>query len=258
MGSKRRKRLEMVVSAIQRRYGVKALRKLETPSHRERFPHIATGFPQLDDILGIGGVPRGRITEILGAPTSGTLTVAFKIAAAAQAAHGMAAYVDLDHTFDPDYAIRCGIIPSQFLLIRPRSGTEALEITYHFIASYQLDVLIFDPVSRLLTEPQGAQAFSSALRRLAGALADTRCALLFLTPLHFGDATSLHHYPDGFALPHYASVRLLLKKERWIKRRGDIWGYQTQVTVLKNRLAPPGKSAHIAITFDQTVLGNGT
>jgi RecA/RadA recombinase len=120
-------------------------------------------------------------------------------------------------------------------------------------------VLIFDSVSHLLGETHGPQLMSAVLRQLVGHLAESPCALVFLTPLHFGDAASSEeNYPSGFALPHYAAMRLLIEKERWIKRRRDVRGYRAKVTVIKNKLAAAGKSATIEITFNGVVNGNGT
>jgi RecA/RadA recombinase len=119
-------------------------------------------------------------------------------------------------------------------------------------------VLVFDSMSQLLGETHGPQLMSAALRQLVGVLAESPCALIFLTPLYFGDATSQDNYPSGFAFPHYATVRLLIEKERWLKRRGDVRGYRARVTVIKNKLAPAGKSAAIEITFNGVVNGNST
>jgi recombination protein RecA len=248
----------MTVQAIQKRWGPKAIRKLEASSTTVEIPHIATGFPALDRALGIGGIPRGRITEILGAPTSGMATLALKLIARAQEDRDTAAYLDLSYTFDPDYAARCNVSLERLLLIRPHSGREALEITTSLIAGGGIGVLVFDSMSQLLGETHGPQLMSAALRQLVGVLAESPCALIFLTPLYFGDATSQDNYPSGFALPHYATVRLLIEKERWLKRRGDVRGYRARVTVIKNKLAPSGKSATIEITFNGIVNGNST
>jgi recombination protein RecA len=260
VASKKRKNLDMAVAVIQRRWGRKALRRLgkEATAAAAPVPHIPTGFPALDKVLGIGGIPRSRITEMLGAPTSGMATLTLKVLANAQARGDIAAYVDLSCIFDPDYAARCGVNSKKLLLVRPYTGVEALEILYSLVTSRGTGVLVFNSVSHLITESEGPQAFSTALRRLAGALAQAPCALVFLTPLYFGDATSADNYPSGFALPHYAAMRLLIEKEQWIKKRRDVRGYQARVTVIKNKLGPVGKSASIAITFNGVVDGNGT
>jgi recombination protein RecA len=234
VASRKKQRLDMAVSAIQRRWGPKALRRWGQEARIAQIPHISTGFPNLDKALGIGGVPRSRITEVLGAPTSGMATLTLKVIANAQAQGDIAAYA------------------------RPHTGVEALEILYSLIASRGAGVLVFDSISQLIAESHGPQAISIALRRLAGALAHAPCALIFLTPLHFGDADSTDNYPSGFALPHYTAVRLLIEKEQWLRKRRDVRGYQARVTVLKNKLGPSGKSVSIAITFNGVVDGNGT
>jgi recombination protein RecA len=258
VASRKKQRLDMAVSAIQRRWGPKALRRWGQEARIAQIPHISTGFPNLDKALGIGGVPRSRITEVLGAPTSGMATLTLKVIANAQAQGDIAAYLDLSQTFDPDYAARCGVDLDRLLLARPHTGVEALEILYSLIASRGAGVLVFDSISQLIAESHGPQAISIALRRLAGALAHAPCALIFLTPLHFGDADSTDNYPSGFALPHYTAVRLLIEKEQWLRKRRDVRGYQARVTVLKNKLGPSGKSVSIAITFNGVVDGNGT
>jgi recombination protein RecA len=256
--SRKTKLLDMTVAAIQRRWGPQALRRWEQAIPAAPIPHIPTGFPALDKILEIGGIPRGRITEILGAPTSGMATLALKVVANAQAHRDTVAYVDLSYTFDPYYALRCGVSPDRLLLVRPHSGEEALEILYTLIASRGTGVLVFDSVSQLVTQSHGPQVLSTVLRRLAGVLDRSPCAAIFLTALHFGDAASMDNYPSGFALPHYATVRLLIEKEEWIRKRRDVRGYRARVTVLKNKLGSPGKSAPISITFNGVVDGDGT
>jgi len=260
VGAKKRKRLEAAVAAIRRRWGPNALRQGgQVRQAAAAMPHISTGFPVLDQALaGINGIPRGRVTEILGAPTSGMATLALKVVAQAQAEGDTAAYVDLGTTFDPDYAARCGVDLNRLLLIRPKTGLEALEIVLILVANRGTGILIFDPVSDLLADQDGAQALSVSLRQLPQALTRSACAPIFLTPLRFGHAMSPANYPGGFALPHYATVRLLLKKERWIYKRGDIRGYQARVLILKNKLGPAGQSAPIAITFNGVVSGDST
>lgn len=258
MASRKKQRLDMAVAAIQRRWGPKALRRWGQGAPVVQIPHISTGFPNLDEALGTGGIPRSRITEVLGAPTSGMATLALKVIASAQAQGDIAAYLDLSQTFDPDYAARCGVDLDKLLLARPHTGVEALEILYSLIASRGTGVLVFDSVSHLIAEAHGPQAISIALRRLTGAVAHAPCAPIFLTPLHFGDAASKDNYPGGFALPHYAAVRLLIEKEEWLRKRRDVQGYRARVTVLKNKLGASGKSVSIAITFNGVVDGNGT
>ena len=252
MGSGKKTRLDQTVSAIQARWGSRALRK-PAPQASNAIPRIPTCFPSLDALT--GGFPRGGITELLGAPTAGATTLALKTVAQAQAGGDIALYLDLGRTFDPDYAARCGVRLDHLLLARPHHGLEALEAARAVVAGGGAGVLVFDSVADLLTEPAGPLA--SGLRQLAAALARSSCAALFLTPLYFGDVNS-PPYPPGFALPHYATLRLHLEKESWLTSRHDVRGYKAQVTVLKSRQGSEGRRASLAITFDGVVRGNGT
>ena len=176
MASKKRKHLQATVAAIQRRWGRQALQRgQQTFEPKADVPHISTTFPALDEALaGIGGIPRGRITEILGKPTSGMSTLALKIVTQAQG--DTATYVDLGATFDPDYAARCGVKLSQLLLVRSASGREALDITRDLVTGRGTGVVIFDSVADLFTASSEAQPFS--LRILPQALAQSTCALI--------------------------------------------------------------------------------
>ncbi len=246
MGANETKRLEMTVATIQRRWGVTALRRLESSSLTAPIPHVSTSFPALDQIIGIGGIPRGRMTEILGAPTSGMSTLALKIVASAQSAGDNAAYLDLESTFDPDYAVHYGINLDRLLLVRPVDGTEALEIACALIAERAVGVLVFDSTSHLRSETHIRRSRSSLMRRLAGGLAGSVCVPVFLTLL-FEGARSLDDDDSGLDLPHHAAVRLLIGKERWLKNRRDVVGYTSQVSVLKSTFSPPGKRTIIEI-----------
>ena len=257
VSSRKRKRLEATVAAIQQRWGTKALQRGRPAKPVVGAPRIPTGFAELDGVLA-GGIPRGRLTELLGSPTSGMVTLALKIIASAQAVDDTAAYIDLGATFDTDYAARCEINLARLLLVRPRNGREALEIVQSLIGGRGVGVLVFDAVSYLLAEPPAAPALAAALDGLPALLASSPCAPLFLTPLHFGGPMSAANYPAGFGLPHYASLRLLLEKESWLEKGPDIWGYQARVVVLKNKLGRAGGRAKIAITFNGTVRGDGT
>ena len=262
MGLKRNKakqrKLEMTVRAIQMRWGARALHKLGTSATTVKVPHIPSGFPALDQALGIGGIPRGRVTEILGPLTSGKTTIALKIIAHAQGLKDKAAYIDLSQTLDPDYAFRCGVDLRRLLIVQPNSAREALAIANSLVSSKGLGVIVFDSVASMLGETPSPQLMSEALRQLTGSLADSACALIFLTSLCFGGPSSKHNYPSGFALSHYASLRLLVERERWLKRYGDIRGYRAEVEVIKNKLAPSGKRVNVSITFNGTVNGNST
>jgi recombination protein RecA len=206
----------------------------------------------------MGGIPRGRITEILARPTSGMTTLALKIITKAQAAGDLAIYLDLGQSFDPDYAVRCGVNLAQLRLIRPPTGQAALEIVQTLIIHQGAGVLVFDSVAHLLAGDQGTQTLAAGARQLVAGLAQSACALVFLTPLNLGGAMSVANYPSGLALPHYATLRLQLKKEKWLYKGRDVRGYEAQVLVLKNQLGRAGQQAKIAITFNGVVRGDST
>jgi recombination protein RecA len=256
VGTKKRKKLEAVVAAIQGKWGFKALHKAES---RLQTGRVSTGFPALDQALhGIEGLPRGRMTELLGVATSGSVTLALKAAVNAQLAGDTVAYIDLTATFDPDYADRCGLNIQRLLVVRPANGREALAITHSLIESGGVGFIIFDNTLSLRDKSLGGRKLTPSLPQTLQTLSQSRCVLVFLTPLGSDRATSATVYPAGFALPNYATLRLQLRRERWIHRRYDIRGYQAQVIVVKNKLGRAGQTARIAITFNGTVRGDST
>ena len=252
MTSEKKRRLEMTVAAIRQQWGTRAIRRArQTPA---TIPHISPSFASLDEALGIGGIPRGRITEIAGAPTSGMATTALKILANAQAGDGTAIYLDLDRTFDPHYAARCGLDLTRLLIVHPYDERQALAILQDFILGGGASAVVFDIPYQLLARPQQlGQALATTLGRLIAPLAKTAAALIFLTALPPRAQSSLDRYPDHLTIPHYATVRLFIDKERWLYQREDIRGYQAQVHVVKNKLGPAGAHVSIAITFNGTV-----
>jgi recombination protein RecA len=252
---KRQRQLDMAVAAIRLRYGPQALIKGKPPTTTTgaAVPHIPTGFPPLDRALGIGGLPRGKISELVGPATSGKTTLALKFLAQAQADGGQVGYIDQARYFDPDYAHRCDLDLSRLLVGRPYDLREALAMTESLGRSGSLSALVFDAdaLDFLWTDPEATPQLAAFLDRLPAPLA--RSGMVFLL---------LHESPTGrspalSALAHYATVRLQVVRERWLRRHGDIRGYKARVEVLKNRLGPAGRTVTIAIEFDGTVRGNG-
>jgi recombination protein RecA len=238
------KRLQGVADAIRQRWGNQALRTLNTLA--ADIPHVSTQFRALDRALGVGGLPRGRLTELLGVPTSGVSTLAFKVIASAQSAGDMAVYIDIGRTLDPDYAVRCGVCLDKLLVVHPPSGEKALDIARDLVASGGAGILVFGAVFEpSVMMPPGA------LERLNSVLSASPCVLIYLSSVAQTDSASS-------SLAYYASVRLLVAKARWLYRQQDVRGYRAKVTVVKNKLAPPGRSATITIGFSQTVRGDGT
>ena len=239
--------LDQALAAIQERWGDRVLRAPGFVSRRESVPRVSTQFRLLDQALGIGGIPRGKITEIAGAPTSGMSTLALKVMASAQAAGDMAVSVDPARTFDPDYASMCGVELEHLLVIRPKDHAQGLDIAYDLIASGGVGALVYDLSSDQAAPPSLAKATS----RLLSVLANSPCALIFLTALDRGQ------HPPGIPAAHaehtslspYTSLRLAVEKQRWLYRRKDVRGYRTRVSILKNKLAPPGRPVEITIGF---------
>ncbi len=242
-------------SRPSRNGGGRGLSAVRPISRRENFPSISTSFPQLDAALGIGGIPRGRISELVGIPTSGMATLALKIMAEAQRQGGSAVYIDIARTFDPDYARRCGVRLSHLTLIHPFSTPQALAILADFASSGGIDLLVFDMPPAGQSEAKTALKLSSTLGRLLAPLSKNDSTLLFLTSLPAQDHSQAAAYPEQATLPHFATIRLLLQKERWLYKQRDVRGYEAQVHVVKNKLHTPGQTVPIAITFNGTVDG---
>ena len=255
MSKRRQRQLDMTVTALQQRFGPRALRRGKPlrSSSADATPHIPTGFPSLDRALAIGGLPQGRICELLGPPTSGKTTLALKFLEQAQRQKdsGQVAYVDQALCFDPDYAHRCGLDLSRLLVGTTHDLPEALATTEALARSGSLTALVFDALDFFWTEPRSAALLTATLNRLPPFLARSGTTLLVLH-----EAPDLHS-PALSALAHTAAVRLLLTRERWLRRGGDVRGYQARVEVLKNRYGPAGRAVQIAIELNGTLRGNG-
>jgi len=255
MTDEKKEKLESAISAIQKRWGMRIIGHSAKQQVRD-FPSISTSFPQLDDALRIGGIPRGRISELVGIPTSGMSTLALKISTQAQLKGGTVAYLDTAHTFDPDYARRCGVRLSHLTLVHPFNVQQSLSILADFAINGGIDLLIFDMPLSLQNESRTARKLTSTLGRLLAPLSRNNSTLLFLTSLPPQDNQTASSYPDQATLPHFATIRLLLQKERWLYKQRDIGGYEAQVLVVKNKLHPPGQKVRISITFNGTVEGD--
>ncbi|MEJ2211607.1 MAG: ATPase domain-containing protein [Anaerolineae bacterium] len=235
---------------MHRRFGARALVK-GRPASRDTVPHIPTGFPALDRALGIGGLPRGALCEVVGPATSGKTTLALKFLAQAQANKGQVAYVDQALYFDPDYAYRCGVDLSRLLVGTSHDLREALAATEALARDGGLAALVFDALDFLWTDPQAAALLASTVTRLPRPLARSGTVLLVLHESPGGDSPALS------ALAHTAAVRLHVVRERWLKRGADVRGYEARVEVLKNRHGPAGQAASLRIEFNGTVRGDG-
>ena len=255
MGRKRKRaKLEMTVAAIRHRFGPRSLFKGESrkPSRAPSYPHISTGFSPLDNVLGIGGLPKGRISELVGLPTSGKTTLALKCLAQAQSSGQQhVGYIDQARYFDPDYAHRCGLDLSRLTIGTPYDPAETLAMVEALVRDGGLAALVWDTVGFFWGDARAAGQLDASLSRLAAPLARAGTVFLLIHDPLAGESPALS------LLQHHASVRLEVVRERWQRSHGDIRGYKARVQVLKNRFGPIGRAATISIVFNGTVRGDG-
>ena len=212
-------------------------------------PCLSTGLPTLDRVLRIGGLPLGHISELIGQPTSGKRTLALHILAQSQRRYPCL-YLDLAQTFDPAYAAACHVDLSRLVIAAPASPAEALDLVCDLASGGHFGLVVFDSTAELRAGMLPAAAAAAALRRMRQALNGKGCALLFLTT-PWPEASELSNpYPPGFDLAQAAALRLEVSRQRWLRQRGTMRGYEARVTVLRSRWSEPGGQATVRIMLD--------